>query len=171
MKGKFVFLLLMLFVLFSCTKTENNSFDDYKHRAVPIEVENNLKNFTTYASGGYSLTSYFGHSASGCSGCITFEGKPIHIDCMGPGGVCTKVVAVMVYSSGASSYKAATTTKYDLTDGDIFYMPDRSFFVQEKESKQLWLNIPEQLSIRDTSTMQFTFDDVFFSTYQVYNND
>ncbi|MDR2008867.1 MAG: hypothetical protein LBQ22_00085 [Bacteroidales bacterium] len=164
-----VFLFLVLFSVLSCVKTETKQLDiDYVHRAVPIE--NTLKS-SGYSSGSYLLAGAFGHPAEGCGGCIMFGGKSVHRDCSGHGNACGSSSAVSVYSASAGYYNAVTTGKYGFTDEDFFLMPDRSFLVVDKEDNQLWLNIPEQLSIRDTATMQFTFYNLYFSNYQVFDND
>jgi hypothetical protein len=121
----------------------------------------------------YILTTALGHAAEGCPGCILYEGKPMHRDCAGFGNACGAAFPASLYSASdnSNSYNAVTTDKYGLTEDNVFFMPDRSFLVVNKEDDQLWLNIPQQLAVRDSKTFQFTFYGVYYSNFQVFNND
>ena len=50
-------------------------------------------------------------------------------------------------------------------------MPSRSLYTGMDDSgAPRWLNIPAQLSLRDSITRVFTFTGVYFSQQQVYKN-
>ncbi len=173
MKKICILLAVASFFIFSCTKTENEKeavVISYPHYAVPIE--NNLKDVSNVVA-SYTLATALGHPAEGCTGCIMFDGKPTHRDCAGFGDACAASVSASLYSASDKSndYNVVTTDKYGLTGDDVFFMPDRSFLVIDKEDKQLWLNIPQQLAVRDAKTFQFTFYGVYYSNSQVFNND
>ena len=63
------------------------------------------------------------------------------------------------------------TDTFGLTSADFFLMPDRSLSYTDENNNRIFLNIPEQLVYRDTTTLQFTFTGLFFSTTAAYNND
>jgi hypothetical protein len=61
--------------------------------------------------------------------------------------------------------------EYDLATEDLFQMSARSFYVGDGSEKEIWLNFPEQLAVRDILTGQFTFDGLFYSDYPTYDNN
>jgi hypothetical protein len=50
-------------------------------------------------------------------------------------------------------------------------MPDRSLNYTDENNNRIFLNIPEQLLFRDSTTQQFTFTGLFFSDGPVYDNN
>lgn len=177
MRKTYLFLLLLLtstIIIYSCSKKEVNEpvATNYKHTATPIENYSETENFTkastTYS---YRLDTYYGHLEETCNGCILLDGILIHVDCCGPGGICNKVAEVSLSYRSDLSLDATTIKEDELTDGDIFLMPDRSFFVLNEKEEKVWLNIPKQLSIRDSETRQFKFTNLFFSDHQVFKNE
>ncbi len=98
-------------------------------------------------------------------------GKPTHIECYGAGSKCYKAVSVNIVTNSNFETIAVTTDTFDLTSDDFFLMPDRSLDYVDENNNRIFLNIPEQLVYRDTTTLQFTFTGLFFSNTAAYNND
>ena len=63
------------------------------------------------------------------------------------------------------------TDTFGLTSADFFLMPDRSLSYTDENNNRIFLNIPEQLLFRDSTTQQFTFTGLFFSDGPVYDNN
>ncbi|MBR6176149.1 MAG: hypothetical protein IKQ52_11305, partial [Bacteroidales bacterium] len=102
--------------------------------------------------------------------CISINGKPCHIDCMGDGHICLTSAAVSLNQVGAD-LTATTTDTFGLTTEDFFVMPDRSLNYTDDNNNRIFLNIPAQLVCRDTATKQFTFTGLFFSETPEYTNN
>ena len=111
-----------------------------------------------------------GHPAEGCNGCVLEDGKFIHINCMGEGNYCATSAAVQFQINGPV-FSATTTDTFDLTSEDFFLMPDRSLDYMDDKGNPIYLNIPAQMVYRDSTTLQFTFTGLFFSTSPAYEND
>jgi hypothetical protein len=179
MKKEYIFLLLLSSIVFSCAKKENELTEkenvptaiNYEHRAIPIEL-NSEKNSIPGNSDGYLLVSTFGHSEKDCNGCVKIDGVYKHVDCVGAGNLCKSSAAIAVYST-SNGFNAITVEEGELTDSDIFLMPNRSLYVgvDKTEHKHIWLNIPEQLSIKDSKNGQFVFNDLYFSNSQEFENE
>ncbi len=119
----------------------------------------------------YLLTITTGHLRTHCGGsCISINGKPCHIDCMGDGHICLTSAAVSLNQVGAD-LTATTTDTFGLTTEDFFVMPDRSLNYTDDNNNRIFLNIPAQLVCRDTATKQFTFTGLFFSETPEYTNN
>lgn len=121
-------------------------------------------------SNDYVLFVFLGHDATGCPGCILFNGKRIHVNCQGRGNACYSSAAVSLNQVGAD-LTATTTDTFGLTSEDFFNMPDRSLSYTEENNNEIFLNIPAQLVFRDPITQQFTFTGLFFSDAAEYTND
>ena len=94
-----------------------------------------------------------------------------HADCQGAGNHCTMSANILVEPVSSSLYTATTQDSTDLTSEEFFNMPARSLYTgMDEAGSPRWLNIPAQLSIRDSVTRVFTFNGVFFSQQQVYKN-
>ena len=121
-------------------------------------------------SNNYVLFVRLGHSSKVCEGCILFNGRWVHADCQGWGDACLSSAAVTLNQSG-TDVTATTTDTFGLTSADFFLMPDRSLSYTDENNNRIFLNIPEQLLFRDSTTQQFTFTGLFFSDGPVYSND
>ena len=99
-----------------------------------------------------------------------FNGQAIHVDCQGVGNACNKAAMVSLTNTG-SSLSATTTDTFGLTNLDFFLMPDRSLEYLDENNNLIFLNIPAQQVYRDSTTLQFTFTGLFFSSTAAYNND
>ena len=78
--------------------------------------------------------------------------------------------AVTLNQSG-TAVTATTTDTFGLTSEDFFLMPDRSLNYTDENNNRIFLNIPEQILFRDSTTQQFTFTGLFFSDGPVYDNN
>lgn len=174
MKKRNYFLALAISVaFFSCDKdeiknlTQNNSVvieQKQDNLAIPFEVDAKDQN------GPYNLFTNIGHLGTNCPGCVTVNGKIRHVDCQGAGSTCLAQASVSLSLQQNDMYQAVTLYEYDLTTENFFLMPDRSLFVEMDGKEEVWLNVPEQLAIRDSMTGMFTFNNLFFSNYQVHKN-
>ena len=167
MKRVYLYLIFAtaLWLCQSCEKTPGSKDGglDLTNRVIPMSTESK--------GTAYLLTMNIGHLATDCGGrCITINGKPYHIDCMGDGHVCLHSAAVTLNQSG-TAVTATTTDTFGLTSEDFFLMPDRSLSYTDENNNRIFLNIPEQLLFRDSTTQQFTFTGLFFSARPVYSND
>ena len=93
-----------------------------------------------------------------------------HLDCQGYGTHCAMSATLNVVSVGVNQFVGTTQDSTDLTGEEFFNMPDRSLYLGMDGGKPLWLNIPAQLSIRDSVTRVFTFNGLYYSGKQVYQN-
>lgn len=118
----------------------------------------------------YVIFCNMGHDGTNCKGCLMLDGVPFHADCQGAGEACRKASCVSLISTGTSLY-ATTVDTVGFTNLDYLNMPSRSFSLEVNPGVYSYLNIPAQLVYRDSTTLQFTFTGLFFSTTAAYNND
>ena len=81
------------------------------------------------------------------------------------------MVARVILDTVGTDVTATTMDTFGLTTEDFFLMPDRSLSYTDENNNRIFLNIPEQLLFRDSTTQQFTFTGLFFSDGPVYSND
>jgi len=118
----------------------------------------------------YWLVFFAGHDGSKCNGCTMIGGKLIHKDCQGYGRQCSKASRV-IFDQNGSQITATTVDTFDLTSEDFFAMPDRSLYFEDDNKDPFYLNIPEQLVYRDSTTLQFTFTGLYITSSPAYSND
>lgn len=164
MRSMYLYLIVMTVMLLStsCEKTSSTSNDGYHldNKLIPLPTESK--------ESSYLLTIRVGHSITDCGGsCVTMLGKPYHINCMGYGRVCLTSAAISLDQIG-TDITATTTDTFGLTSEDFFLMPDRSLEYTDVNNNRIYLNIPEQLVLRDTVTQQFTFTGLSFSEGPIY---
>jgi|GEM_PF-2194560 len=161
----FMVILVFTFIFFSCSKSEivsssdplsNNENDDLK------------RNEATWISLDHSkglqikIKISVGHTVGDCGNkCVKVFGEYGHIDCRGFGNVCNHTITAQLVNGG---------TTLILTDPDVFGafldfdFPDRSLFITNPQnSDELWLNIPEQLLIKDDEEDVFIIHNIWFS--------
>lgn len=159
----FALLCAISLSFFSCEKKESLTINS-EHWAQ--EIPNDKKTGTLY-----SIGTLCGHTISECGGnCMPplFGG---HVDCQGPGTHCTMSANILVEPVSSSLYTATTQDSTDLTSEEFFNMPARSLYTgMDEAGSPRWLNIPAQLSIRDSVTRVFTFNGLYFTDRQVYKN-
>ena len=149
---------------YSCQKSDKVQMSNHESTAVLLNQGAKSRTFL--------LTIMAGHLASECKGCVTMNGETFHVDCMGDGNVCVNSSIVSLMQISGNNYTATTLDSTALTNEDFFNMPSRSLFVEyDDKNNEVWLNIPAQLVYRDSSTLQFTFTNLFYSNSAVYAND
>lgn len=89
---------------------------------------------------------------------------------MNYGHYCTSVASVTLQQTG-TDMTATTTDTFGLTSENFYAMPDRSLDYIDENNNRIFLNIPEQLVWRDTTTLQFTFTGLSFSNTPLYTNN
>ena len=167
MKKMFLYLIVTTAMLMcpSCEKTTDTQGKGYHSDNKVILLPTETK------ESSYLLTITTGHLRTHCGGsCISINGKPCHIDCMGDGHICLTSAAVSLNQVGAD-LTATTTDTFGLTSEDFFNMPDRSLNYTDENNNRIFLNIPAQQVYRDSVTQQFTFTGLFFSEAAVYTNN
>ena len=118
----------------------------------------------------FSLVTDIGHDAKNCSGCILINGQWLHVNCQGRGNVCRVSSRLTLYPGGSSMY-AVTTDTFGLTDQSFFNMPARSLYTEDEKGQPVYLNIPAQLVYRDSTTLQFTFNGLYYTNSPEYTNN
>jgi len=89
---------------------------------------------------------------------------------MGEGNICRQATSVVLNQIG-TAVTATTTDTFGLTSLDFFLMPDRSLEYVDEKGNHIFLNIPSQLVFRDSTTRQFTFTGLFYSSAAAYSNN
>ena len=167
MKKMFLYLIVTTAMLMcpSCEKTTDTQGKGYHSDNKVILLPTETK------ESSYLLTITTGHLRTHCGGsCISINGKPCHIDCMGDGHICLTSAAVSLNQVGAD-LTATTTDTFGLTSEDFFNMPDRSLNYTDENNNRIFLNIPAQQVYRDSVTQQFTFTGLFFTDDTEYTNE
>jgi len=154
-------------VLFFASCEKHNLHQTIENEHVAELVSTNQKSLSYY-----NISTQVGHTAAECNGCVTINGQHYHVDCQGWGHTCTGSAQLCVASVSGGLYTATTQDSTDLTSEEFFNMPARSLYLGQDPAtgEHQWLNIPAQLSIRDSLTRLFTFNGVHFTDYQEYKN-
>ena len=165
-KTLFHLIIMAAILTVSCTKRETAiESNHFNNRLIPIGSESGSK------TQNYLMAFQAGHTAEGCSGCVTILGVRCHVDCMSYGHLCTRTASVSLNQKG-TDITVTTIDTFDLTSEDFFLMPARSlYYYTEDNNNIVYLNIPEQMVYRDTATLQFTFTGLFLTNVPEYNND
>ena len=161
---KFFVMFLLSLMAVSCQKLSESRFSSPQTDYM-VRIQNNTKNDQEY-----NIVTDIGHSGKNCSGCVLIDGRYLHVDCQGPGNYCQVSANVTLYNNGATSY-AVTTDTFGLTDQNYFNMPARSLSAEDEKGQPVFLNIPAQLVYRDSTTLQFTLNGLYYSSSAVYSND
>lgn len=151
--------LLLLVTTQSCRRDYFNE----QQTGYLIPIEANAKTANQYV-----LFCFMGHNGANCPGCLSINGKMIHVDCQGVGDACSKASNVSLSYDLDNNLIATTVDTFGFTNLDILNMPSRSFSLEIEPRVYTYLNIPAQLVYRDTSTMQFTFTGLSFSNRPLY---
>jgi hypothetical protein len=165
MNKTFLYLAIVLtsVIAISCSKKEVAEEPRLsENRLIPIDSETKTQN--------YLMVHRIGHPAEGCKGCVKIAGVKLHINCMNYGHYCTSVASVTLQQTG-TDMTATTTDTFGLTSENFYAMPDRSLDYIDENNNRIFLNIPEQLVWRDTTTLQFTFTGLSFSNTPLYTNN
>lgn len=154
-----VFVLSLFFTVHSCRKDIHAIRNE--RRLVPLGSGSKTAN-------QYLMICAMGHNGTNCPGCMTINGKRVHIDCQGEGTACLKSSRVSLQYNMDSSLTVSTLDTFGLTDLDFLNMPAMSLSLEVGEGVYSYLNIPAQLVYRDTATQQFTFTGLSFSERALY---
>ena len=154
------FLMLTLSLsVHSCSK--ENHAGQQGSRLVPLRGGAKTEN-------QYWMFCAMGHDGSRCPGCITINGKRVHIDCQGAGDACLKATRITLQYSVDSVLTASTLDTFGLTNLNILNMPARSFSLEFNDGVYVYLNIPGQMVYRDATTQQFTFTGLSLTSSPLY---
>ncbi len=166
MKKALTLTLLAALLLYACEKedTQTVTHEQSLNRVIALPDDGKTGNSTAL------LAMAIGHRSNDCKGCIMMNGHVFHIDCMGNGNYCATIAAVQLQQIG-TDVTATTTDTFDLTSEDFFLMPNRSLNYTDEKGNRIFLNIPEQMVYRDTTSLQFTFTGLFFSETAAYSNN
>jgi len=166
--------LVLSFIIFACDKnetvlsSENESTNLKQNEATWINCNDNSKGFLI------SLKFFVGHTAEQCGGrCMKIFGQPVHIDCRGIGNICNHVVMVEL-TKDPNSGELSLALQNDEMFGEyiIFPFPDRCFYITNPQNNlELWLNIPEQVLLNDSSVTEIVIHDAWFSEEPELEND
>lgn len=156
--------LLLLLMVVSCQKKSEFPITPMQTNYI-VRLWNDSK-----TAQEYNLVTNLGHDGKNCNGCVLRHGRFIHIDCQGHGNMC-QVSANMTLNIGGSEIYAVTTDTFGLTDQNYFNMPARSLSAEDEKGQPVFLNIPAQLVYRDSTTLQFTLNGLYYSNSAVYSND
>ena len=166
---KLVSLVLMgvgaLVTFIACLKDEDASRRKESVPAVAITMDSEVP---TKGDLDFLLKTKVGHTKEECGG-TCFYG--IHKDCHGFGDLCEMVGRIGLeppVSKGGVAYSAVTQYPEDFSDEETFLMPDRSFKI---EGQERWLNIPEQVFLRDIETRCFRIQGITFTDEPLYINE
>lgn len=163
MKKAFTLATLAIILLLGSCKKEKDNVEDHQlspNRVISIPSDAKSASYTL-------LVMSIGHDGKNCEGCIWDGGRYIHRDCMGQGNYCAKAVSVALNEIGTDII-ATTTDTFDLTTEGFFLMPSRSLDYFDENNNRHYLNIPEQLVFRDSTTLQFTFTGLSFTDRPLY---
>ena len=165
MKKVMTMALLAILILGACEKEDTQTATrQQKHNRV-VALPSDGK-----TGDSFLLQMCIGHDGKYCNGCVMYNGRLVHANCMGEGNYCATSAAVQFQINGPI-FSATTTDTFDLTSEDFFLMPDRSLDYMDDKGNPIYLNIPAQMVYRDSTTLQFTFTGLFFSTSPAYEND
>lgn len=164
----------------SCVKeneTINNSKKQEKTAIAKRFGNVNLKSASDF-SGSYSLFSKVGHTANSCNNsCVMLGGKRGHINCQGPGNLCNLSASISVTNTDPENpenilYNAIGLFDYEPTDDTTFFMPDRSYYIEDDnfENGYIYLNIPTQILNRDAASNQFLYYNITFTEAALFDN-
>ena len=164
----------------SCVKeneTANSSKKQEKTATAKKSGNFNLKTSTDF-SGSYSINSKVGHNSTDCNNsCRMIGGVRCHVNCQGFGNICNAIASISVSKVNPENpeniyYKAIGLNDYEPTDEDTFYMPARSYYIEDDNSENgyYYMNISEQILERDKSNNQFIYLNITFTDTSLFEN-
>jgi hypothetical protein len=168
-----IFFFAVIFL--SCNKLDvitppatngNPGGDDLKRNEATWVYDNNSKKWLM------RLLYFSGHEITQCgNACVKVLGEWGHIDCRGFGDACASSKKVSLSSNGDGFYTLTLEDPFGFGEDLEYQFPERSFFVTNPQnSKELWLNIHEQLLVRDSLNLPFIIQDAWFSEEQELEN-
>ncbi|MBP1673757.1 MAG: hypothetical protein H6Q25_1572 [Bacteroidetes bacterium] len=170
-KIQFLFVILLALVMVSCMDQEDNTLNTTPTTNTgSITCEEH--DHGSISKGWFSGKVQVGHTADQCNNsCVRINGKDMHIDCQGVGHYCSITAKLTLNLEKEGIYTATTIDPINLTSLDLFNMPNRSLYGGlDANNMEQWLNIPAQVSYRDSLTKQFSFTEVFITDKPFYPN-
>jgi hypothetical protein len=170
-----VALLIVALICFSCNKNDvtpppdiTPESDEIKRNEATL-IYDDSKNIFGWI---YKLKIFKGHTIDQCGGkCIKIFGTYGHIDCRGFGNVCEYTAKAQLTQNEDGTYTLILEDADDLGQFLEFDFPDRSLFITNPQNaKELWLNIGEQLLVRENYELPFKIENVWFSEEQELDN-
>lgn len=174
----FVMICLIGLWLVSCVK-ENDGINTNVKQTDKSATAQLLKRLKTNSfAGTYLLAAKVGHKSSVCNNsCICVNGKRVHLNCQGYGSECSlrasvNVSKVIPDDNSDIYYTAMGINDYEPIEDSTFNMPARSFYIEDEnlENGFVWLNIPEQVLLRDDETNLFVYKDITFTAEPLFEN-
>jgi len=170
----FLLVLVLAFIVFSCTKNESVLPPDINPEANDVK----RSEATWIASGDrsnapwFKLKFFLGHTAEQCGGkCMMIFGQNYHVDCRGIGYICEYDPKARIIEGENDRWTLILMDEVELMGLD-FAFPDRSLFITNPQNNyDRWLNIPEQILMFDTNLMQVIIQDAWFSEEQELENE
>jgi len=167
---RFFVLIVIVFFTFSCNKNEVATASNLNPNN---QSEGNLKqNEATWITtseckgilGWLKIKFSVGHTVDDCGGkCVMVFGQFGHIDCRGFGYVCNHTAKAKIVENGGV-IKLVLEDPEDLGEELEFLFPDRALLITNPQNNtDLWLNIPEQLLMRNNINVPFEILDIWFS--------
>jgi hypothetical protein len=175
-KFGFVAIIFFAILIMSCNKSEVLSSTD------PLSDDDSSalkQNEATWVSSEDSKRPWWllkltvGHTVQQCGGkCIKIFGEYGHIDCVGFGNVCNHFVKVSIENGVGEIYFNLKASDPNALGSLLeFPFPDRSLMITNPQNNtDLWLNIPEQLLIRNNNQEPFIFYDAWHSENAEFEN-
>jgi len=164
----FSVLFAIVLIAFSCNKREITS-SDLSSEDDNNEQKQNVATWITSNEGqskamGLQISFLIGHTAAQCgNSCVKIFGQLGHIDCRGFGYICNHIASVRLVDDGGV-LKLVFDDPDDLGDDLDFLFPDRTLQITNPQNnKDFWLNIPEQLLLRNSNNIPFEILDIWFS--------
>ena len=164
----------LFFIICACDKHETSTLSD-------SSTNNQNQNEATWIhknddSKGLFINLKFsvGHTANQCgNACMMIFGQPVHADCRGFGNICNRIVKAVVSEDLINNELTLKIIDDDMFGGyEIFPFPDRCFYITNPQNNlELWLNIPEQILLKDSSGTEIVIYDAWFSEEPELEND
>jgi hypothetical protein len=161
----FMVMFIVALIFFSCKKNDVITPHDI------IEDTKTKQNEATWVydhdSKGWLMRLLFlcGHDISLCGGaCMKILGEYGHIDCRGFGDACANSVRARIEIDENDNY-FLVILDLDVWGDDLEYLfPDRSFYITNpQDNTELWLNVNEQILLREATDLPFIIEEVWFS--------
>lgn len=174
----FVMICLIGLWLVSCVK-ENDGINTQVKQTDKSATAQLLKRLKTNSfAGSYVLAAKIGHKSTDCGGrCKFISGEWRHVNCQGNGSECDLRASVNISKAMPDDttdiyYTGIGIYDYEPIEESDFSMPARSFYIEDEnlEKGYIWLNIPEQVLLRDEESNLFIYKDITFTSEPLFEN-
>jgi len=161
--------LIVVVICFSCNKSDVISSQELISNSESDDQKQNEATWISIGSEkaiGFGFKFFVGHTVQQCGGtCIKIFGEYGHLDCRGFGNICKMKMTANYIEDEISGQEQLVVIELNAFGDELEYQfPDRSFFITNpNNNSELWLNIPEQLLIRDNINNPFVISNIWFS--------